>query len=43
MTEATMDQVREEVALMRKDLKSIEKSLDRLLEALVLKEKSAKS
>ena len=34
MTEVTMDQVCEEVALMRKDLKSIEKSLDRLLDAL---------
>ena len=43
VAEVTLDQVREEVALMRKDLKSIEKSLDRLLESLVLKEKSAKS
>lgn len=38
-----MDQVCEEVALMRKDLKSIEKSLDRLLDALFEREKSAKS
>ena len=43
MTEVTMDQVCEEVALMRKDLKSIEKSLDHLLEFLVQREKSAKS
>jgi len=38
-----MDQVRREVAFMRKDLKSIEKSLDRLLESLELREKSVKS
>jgi hypothetical protein len=34
VTEVTLDQVLEEVALMRKDLKSIEKSHDYLLESL---------
>ena len=42
-TEVTLDQVRKEVALMRKTIKSIEKSLDYLLESLELREKSAKS
>jgi hypothetical protein len=43
VTEVTLDQVLEEVALMRKDLKSIEKSHDYLLESLELRKKPAKS
>ena len=43
VTEVTLDQVLKEVALMREDLKSIEKSLDLLVESLVQREKSAKS
>src|ERR1035438_2107178 len=43
VTQVTLDQVLEEVALMRKDLKSIEKSHDYLLESLELRKKPAKS
>lgn len=42
-SEVTLDMVRKEVALMRKDLESIDKSLDYLLESLELREKSSKS